>query len=612
MRKIAFLFALLLLGGFSAYSEDVPKLKNPMSVQYLKNNLRKSTPRLGLNAAIEKDLKAKIKSDPMVANTYQAIRLNADKIMKTDLLTRVQEGRRILFVSRELLYRVNMLGMVYRIEKDPAVLERLNREIIAVCNFTDWNPSHFLDVAEMALGVALAIDWVGDALPRSTIDLAIDTLIEKGLNPSFIPEYSDFWINGHNNWNQVCHCGMIAAAIVVAEKAPELAAKTIKRALDGMPYALTAYMPDGVYPEGPMYWSYGTSFSVVTISMLESAFGTDFGHTAYPGFMESALFYTLCIAPSGEYYNFADCRNRSDEKGGEMLQPWFAGKTGNKAFFKESDFLAPPSEIGKLSRLDGLGLVWLSQFKEKTTTKLPTAWVGEGTNPIAIFSDGEYYLGCKGGYGSSPHGNMDAGSFVFELDGVRWVIDLGMQDYHPLEAIGFNLWGSCQDCDRWTLLTKNNFAHSTLTVNNQLFMADGFANIENFIDGDQPQVTFDLTHVYGDLMKSAKRTFLRDGATSLTITDELETSKKTEVVTWQLMTTADVEFSGKNAILKQDGKTLKIENISHPACSFSVVSLCPAPLKIDAQIEGLKRLELRVPAWTFQKGKGEIKVRLYQ
>ena len=36
---------------------------------------------------------------------------------------------------QEMLYRVNMLGMVYRMEKDPAVLKRLNDEMVAVTTF---------------------------------------------------------------------------------------------------------------------------------------------------------------------------------------------------------------------------------------------------------------------------------------------------------------------------------------------------------------------------------------------------------------------------------------------------------------------------------------------
>src|SRR3546814_7782221 len=74
---------------------------------------------------------------------------------------------------------------------------------------------------------------------------------------------------------------------------------------------------------------------------------------------------------------------------------------------------------------------------------------------------------------------MDGGSFVFELDGVRWVVDPGNQSYNELEKTWFNLWGSCQDCERWTLLTKNNFGHSTISVNGELHRVDGMATIRS-------------------------------------------------------------------------------------------------------------------------------------
>src|SRR3546814_19145203 len=84
---------------------------------------------------------------------------------------------------------------------------------------------------------------------------------------------------------------------------------------------------------------------------------------------------------------------------------------------------------------------------------------------------------------------MDGGSFVFELDGVRWVVDPGNQSYNELEKTGFNLWGSCQDCERWTLLTKNNFGHSTISVNGELHRVDGMATIGGFKNGSKPEAT---------------------------------------------------------------------------------------------------------------------------
>lgn len=582
-----------------------------MDVAYLKKNLRKGSPRMVLTAAAEKQIKKKLKTDPVVQNMYAAIRLNAQQIQKAPLLERKVIGRRLLGTSREMLYRVNVLGMVYRIDRDPAVLNRLNDEVLAVCRFSDWNPSHYLDVAEMAMAVALAVDWVGDDLPKATVTMAKNALIEKGIKPSYNSDGNTGWVTGTNNWNQVCHGGMIAASIAIAEQDPELAARTISRALDGMPHALAEYGPDGVYPEGSTYWGYGTSFSVLTSSLLETAFGTDFGIAAYPAFLESATFRKLSIAPTGWYYNFADCGDQRNENG-DLTLAWFANKTGNDAYFEKERFLRSPEAMGELARYAGAGLVWLSQFEPQRSDELPLAWKGEGANPIVVFRDParQYYFGGKGGRGTVNHGNMDAGSFVFELDGVRWVVDPGNQDYNELEQTGFNLWGKCQDCERWTLLTKNNYGHSTLTVNNTLHVVDGFASIADFQDGDQPEATIDMTAAFGSKLKKANRRFVKEKDHSLLIEDQLTTSDSTRSITWQLMTTAEVEITEGGATLTQDGKQLKLTNLSHPKLRVSVISLDPPPLKLDRRIENLKRLEIRIPAYVLSQGENTFRVRL--
>lgn len=598
----------------SKANPDPVKLENPISVKYLKTNLRKSSPRLILTPAIEKTLKRKLKTDPVVKNHYAAIKRNADQILKEPLLTRQMTGRRLLGISREMLYRMNMLAMVYRMEKDPAIGKRIDDEVKAVCNFSDWNPSHYLDVAEMSLAVALALDWAGDALPKATVDLAKSSLIEKGIKPSFPEKGVPGWVNGTNNWNQVCNGGMIAAAIMIADRDPELAAKTISRSLDGIPNALKQYGPDGLYPEGATYWGYGTSFSAATSSLLESAFGTDFGLANYPAFLESADFRLLTVAPSGWYYNFADCGDKGGNAG-DVTLAWFAQQTGNQLYLEREKFLQSPESIGKLSRLSGAGLVWLSQFEPKNETKLPLVWKGEGENPVVFFRGGtedprQYYFGGKGGRATVSHGNMDAGSFIFELDGVRWVIDPGNQSYNELEQAGFQLWAGCQTCQRWELLTKNNYGHSTLTINDALHVNNGFAPLISFKEGDRPEATFDMKEIFGGKLEGATRTFVKDGNHSLLIEDKIQLNDSTKNITWQLITAADVEITRGGATLRQDGKELKLENLSHPDVMVSIISLDPPPLELDRRIEGLKRIEIRLPGYLFKEGKGAVRVRL--
>ena len=218
---------------------------------------------------------------------------------------------------------------------------------------------------------------------------------------------------------------------------------------------------------------------------------------------------------------------------------------------------------------------------------------------MAIFRDSEndFYLATKGGAASISHGNMDAGSFIFELNGVRWSIDPGNQPYYPLNKIGFNLAGRCQGCPRWTLLTKHNMGHSTVTVNNALFNANGYAPLINFKSGDQPEVTFDMSDILNGQVTSATRRFVKEHHQSVLIEDRMVPSDSTRSITWAMMTLADVQPIDNGAVLRQDGKELTLTIIEPKNLNISVISLDPPPLEIDKRIENLKRIEFTVPAY---------------
>ena len=81
-------------------------------------------------------------------------------------------------------------------------------------------------------------------------------------------------------------------------------------------------------------------------------------------------------------------------------------------------------------------------------------WHSIGTTPVYIYRSGwnyktDTYLGVKGGTASTSHAHMDAGSFIYEQAGVRWAMDLGMQDYYSLESKGVDLWNTKQYSQRW-------------------------------------------------------------------------------------------------------------------------------------------------------------------
>ncbi len=660
------------------------RLDNPITPEYLKDQLKQESPRLILTLDTEKHLKDKIENDPLVQSFYEALRRDAYAILDQPLLERqLRGGMRLLTVSRTMVSRLTTLSMVYRIEQDSDILNRINRELRNISAFSDWNPSHYLDAGEMSLAVAITLDWVGGDLPESTVIMAKNALIEKGIKPSYMgkrdvyrPELDpmdwgghpgaldmNWWVDVTNNWNQVVHGGLIAASIAIAEDEPELAARTIHRALDKMNLILEDYGPDGNYPEGATYWEYGTAYQILTASMLKSAFGTDFGIAEYPGFLESAVYRLMLVAPSGEFFNYFDTgSNLIGDRGvgsvstawfnraqaAEVLV-WFAAKTGNPLYFDESYFKADPDDPRSRSRFGASSLVWLSQYEPGTFEPLPQYWRGRGKQPVAIFREGfdpdnrsnrastrrsdrsstdtsryepkqeternpyQFYLATKGGRAKLHHGHMDAGSFVFELDGVRWSIDMGNQGYGQLEQARFHIWGEHQDSDRWTLLSKNNKGHSTLTANDALHNVNGFAPITDFSDGTddrQPGVTFDLTDIFQGQLAGASRNFLLDGPRSIVITDSLEAGHQTKSVTWQMITTATVIPTPDGALLEQDGHQLRLQILSPEQLGVSVVALDPPPMELDMSYTDLKRIEIRIPAWTFTDDMKIIQVRL--
>jgi hypothetical protein len=128
-------------------------------------------------------------------------------------------------------------------------VQRAEQEMLKAASFSDWNPSHFLDVGEMTMGLAIGYDWLYNQLSSQSKNTIEQAIIEKGLLPSFDERYNWF-VNVNHNWNQVCHAGMTYGALAIWEKDRSLSAKVINRAIEKIANPMEHYGPDGTYPEG--------------------------------------------------------------------------------------------------------------------------------------------------------------------------------------------------------------------------------------------------------------------------------------------------------------------------------------------------------------------------
>ena len=204
---------------------------------------------------------------------------------------------------------------------DSRFLKRARQEMLAVASFSDWNPSHFLDVAEMTVAMSIGYDWLYDDLPDTERALIKDAILKKGLEPSMDSENNDFLWKA-NNWNQVCNAAMVIGALALYEDDEEFAKEIITWSVASIKLALSGYGIDGNYPEGYGYWGYGTSYQAIFFSALQKALQTDFGLLIdVPGFDNSGQYALQMIAPSLLSFNY------SDTDSGTSMNPtlfWFA------------------------------------------------------------------------------------------------------------------------------------------------------------------------------------------------------------------------------------------------------------------------------------------------
>ena len=127
---------------------------------------------------------------------------------------------------------------------------------------------------------------------------------------------------------------------------------------------------------------------------------------------------------------------------------------------------------------------------------------------------------------------------------------------------------------------------------------------------ENPEVTINLSEVYGKNVNSLTRRFVKESDHSILIEDKVKTNETTKLLTWGLMTTAEVNSIKNGAILKKNEKELKLTILSPGDLQVSIISLDPPPLEIDKTIENLKRLEIGIPAYLFKNNDGIIQIRL--
>jgi len=547
-------------------------------------------PRLFIQPGGQAALRERAKADPKAELITRALIAKADAVLGEPPVTRELQGRRMLAVSRNALDRLATWSIAWQLTGERRYVDRAAAELRAVAAFDDWNPSHFLDVAEMTLGVAIAYDWLHAELDPETRELARRAIFEKGLTPALASD-RHWWIRTTNNWNQVCHGGLAAGALVLLEHEPEAALRILERAVRFVPNSMAAYAPLGAYPEGPGYWSYGTSYNVILLAILESALGGTFGLDEMEGFDQTGAFPILMTGPSGEMFNFSDGRSARG------LQPavyWLARRFSQPGWAAHEDRLidrsAPAWNRAAGHWYSMLTLLWRDvPVGPAAAPDLPLHWTSRCENPISVHRESwdrpdAVFVGLKAGTPMASHGQMDIGSFVLDANGVRWAHDLGMESYFHIESRGMRLWDKHQDSERWRVFRNNNLSHNTLVIDGQLQRAASDAPVLRFSDDPAfPHSVVDMSETYAGQVESAHRGVALLPGGVVVVRDALTGLRPGADLRWAMVTKAEIGSTGGSTVtLSERGESLVMAIHGGEAAVWREIDIASPPNEWDS------------------------------
>lgn len=468
-------------------------------------------------------LKKLIDTDPTYSAWFTRYSANYDKNSSTykeagNSQFYLEDGYRLLQMSREVMNRIVNLALMYKLTDDVDYAKAVAKELTSLTRFRDpmtktssWHPEHFLDCGEILWGFSLGYDWCYDAFTDEQRTSYENAVWEMGYGAALgFGDLYDWWqdssnlaayeaqqsaelgkeykytgysgkncypypggektVKWENNWSAVCNGGITAMALAFANVKSDDEEKDFRYwsevLLDCVTYCLPAslkisYAPDGGYPEGPGYWSYGTTYSSILFCCMQSATGSSYGMFNCAGFGES--FYFICNMGS----KTVGCWNYHDAGSGladTSLFSMYANVSGDSNIGAyRYDMLM--NGTASVSYWD---MVFYDPDNYGSSIELTLDCCYKGIQTITFRSSWEdenaLFCGLHGGANNASHGQLDIGNFILEYGNVRFFCDLGSDEYNLVAYKGNEVTYFTMPYRHWFYRMRAE-GHNTLVVN---------------------------------------------------------------------------------------------------------------------------------------------------
>jgi hypothetical protein len=302
------------------------------------------------------------------------------------------------------------------------------------------DPRHIdLFCAETANLMAEMLDLFGHRIPAALRE-KIRARLLRDLFENYLEKAPPFWWKSvTHNWNAVCHQGVIGAALSQLDDT-HLLASLLAEAGKCLPFFLAGFGPDGGSSEGPGYWNYGFGWFAVLNEQLELRTGRELSLFEGDGHVrEIARYGPRMSLLGGRLVNFADSGASGglrpallsylDERLGEPACRGACGDNYRRLAHEGLNLDAERCDLFYLARLflrcpeDPAAM----EAVEREDCFLPDlgVLVAHGTDRRGHRWD----FAAKAGHNGEHHNHNDCGSYIVNIDGVRFVAEIGAPEY---------------------------------------------------------------------------------------------------------------------------------------------------------------------------------------